>query len=535
MIRPFFAIAMLAPARQLTFRRVAVGHALFLSLTAWLTAANGTPHGVTNFGYVLLALAMVEGATLAGWRLTQLPKSQALEFLLVSPVQPKRVFAAEALVGLSRFALVWLGGLPVFLALILSGAIAPVDLWPLAALPFVWGAAVALALSAWVYETISVRRIGELCGLFGVLVYLSVGVLAGERLVQWLDNLPRPVAKVLFESVLFFHEMNPFGVMRYWFAAGAVEWIAEERLFGLLAAGLALTLLVGLRGASRLKGHFHDRHYKPIDSSRKSQLEAIGDRPLSWWAVRRVMEYSGRINLWLAGGFSAIYAAYLVAGDDWPAWMGRLVFQLFDNWGGPPTVATAMAIMAAVPAVFQYGLWDATVQDRCKRLELLLLTDLSGRDYWLASRAAAWRRGRGYLAIACMLWLAMGLSGYSTWPGVVASAVGGLSLWAFCFAVGFRSFATGNQTSGLASIITLGFPLMLYGLLRAGYGGWAGLLPTGLCHLPAMAAWNWTWPLGLAGTLGLTYWLTRTGLRNCDRDLRAWYDANQGMKASGTA
>ena len=107
MLRPFFAIAMLAPARQLTFRRVAVGHALFLALTAWLTAANGTSHGVTTFGYVLLALAMVEGATLVGWRLTQLPKSQALEFLLVSPVQPKRVFAAEALVGLSRFALVW--------------------------------------------------------------------------------------------------------------------------------------------------------------------------------------------------------------------------------------------------------------------------------------------------------------------------------------------------------------------------------------------------------------------------------------------
>ena len=533
MLRPFFAIAMLAPARQLTFRRVAVGHALFLALFAWLTAADGTPNGLTTFGYVLLALAMVEGATLVGWRLTQLPKSQALEFLLVSPLQPKRVFAAEALVGVSRFALVWLGGLPVYLALILSGAIAPVDLWPLAALPFAWGLAIALLLSAWVYETIPVRRIGELCGLFCVLLYLTLGVLVGERLVQWLEDFPGSVGRFLYDAILFLHEMNPFGVMRYWFTPGGVEWIAKERLNGLLAAGLLLTLLAGVRGASRLKGHFHDRYYKPIDSGRKSQLDAIGDRPLSWWAVRRVMEYSGRINLWLAGGFSAMYSAYLVAGDDWPAWMGQIVFKLFDNWGGPPTVATAMAIMAAVPAVFQYGLWDATVQDRCKRLELLLLSDLNGRDYWHASRAAAWRRGRGYLMIAGMLWLAMGISGYSSWPGVLASAVGGLSLWAFCFAVGFRSFATGNQTSGLASVITLGFPLLLYGLLRVGYGSWAGLVPTGLCHLPAMNAWNWTWPLGLAGTLALTYWLTRTGLRNCDRDLRAWYDANQGMKTAG--
>ena len=533
MLRPFFAIAMLAPARQLTFRRVAVGHALFLALTAWLTAAAGTPHGLTTFAYVSLALAMVEGAALLGWRLTQLPKSQALEFLLVSPLRPRGVFAAEALVGLGRFALVWLGGLPVYLALLLDGAIDPVDLLPLAVLPFAWGAAVALLLSAWVYETIVIRRIGELFGLFGVLLYLSVGVLMGERLIEWLRSHPSTGTKLVYDAVLFFHEMNPFGVVRYWFDPNADESTAVERIAELIGAGVALALAAGCRGSMRLHGHFHDRHYKPIDSGRASQLDAIGDRPLSWWAVRRVMEYSGRINLWLAGGFSVMYSAYIVAADDWPPWMGRIVFRLFDNWGGPPTVATAMAVMAAVPAVFQYGLWDATVQDRCKRLELLLLSDLNGRDYWLASRAAAWRRGRGYLLIAGMLWLAMGLSGYSTWAGALASAIGGLSLWAFCFAVGFRAFATGNQTSGLASVITLGFPLLLYGLLRFGLGAWAGLLPTGLCHLPAMGAWNWTWPLGLALTLGIAYRLTRSGLRNCDRDLRAWYDANQGTRVSG--
>ena len=533
MLRPFFTIAMLAPARQLTFRRVAVGHAAFLALTAWLTAATHTPHGLTTFAYVLLALAMVEAAALVGWRLAQLPKSQALEFLLVSPLQPKRVFWAEALVGLSRFALVWLGGLPVYLALILDGAITAIDLWPLAVLPFVWGTAIALLLSAWVYETRLIRRIGEFVGLFCVLLYLTLGVLVGERLIQWLEDLPGPSGKFLYDAVLFFHEMNPFGVVRYWFDPNAVEWIAVQRIEWLVASGSTLAVLAGVRAGSRLKGHFHDRHYKQIDSSRQSQLDAIGDRPLSWWAVRRVMEYSGIINLWLAGGFSTMYAAYLVAGDDWPPWMGKIVFKLFDNWGGPPTVATAMAIMAAVPAVFQYGLWDATVQDRCKRLELLLLTDLNGRDYWLASRAAAWRRGRGYLAIAGMLWLAMGISGYSTWAGAIASAVGGLSLWGFCFAVGFRSFSSGSQTSGLASVITLGFPLLLYGLLRVGFGSWAGLLPTGLCHLPATSAWSWTWPVGLAGTLGITYWLTRTGLRDCERDLRAWYDANQGTRVAG--
>ena len=49
-----------------------------------------------------------------GWRLTQIPKSQALEFLLVSPLRPRRLFLAEALVGLTRLALVTLSGLPLF-------------------------------------------------------------------------------------------------------------------------------------------------------------------------------------------------------------------------------------------------------------------------------------------------------------------------------------------------------------------------------------------------------------------------------------
>ena len=59
MLRPFFAAAMVAPARQLTFRRVAVAHVLFLFAVAWLTAASGTSHGLATFGYVLLSLANI--------------------------------------------------------------------------------------------------------------------------------------------------------------------------------------------------------------------------------------------------------------------------------------------------------------------------------------------------------------------------------------------------------------------------------------------------------------------------------------------
>lgn len=531
MLRPFFAAAMVAPARQLTFRRVAVAHVVFLFAVAWLTAATGTSHGLATFGYVLLSLAMVEAAALVGWRLTQLPKSQALEFLLVSPVQPVRLFLAESLVGLSRFALAWLGGLPVFLGLMLSGAVEAHDLFPLMAMPFVWGAAVALLLTAFVYEPVWVRRIGELLGLIGVLAYLTVGVLAGENLVVWLRQLPPWLGQFLFDGVMFTHTMNPFGVVRYWFGPDCVGWVAWERAGWLTIAGGLLLLLTLLRAAFRLKGHYHDRHYTPISSARASQAERIGDKPLSWWAVRRVMEFGGRINLWLAGGFSTLFAVYVVAGDDWPAWMGRLVFQIFEQWGGPAGVASAMVVMAAVPAVFQYGLWDNTVPDRCKRLELLLLTDLQGVDYWHASLASAWRRGRGYLVIAGMLWVAMGVGGRASWECVVAAAVGGVAFWAFGFAVGFRAFASGNQTSGLSSVVILGLPLLVWGLLKANQPDLAGLIPTGLSYLPVSGHLGWGWAVGLVGTLSVTAWLTAQGLAKCDPDLRRWYDANQGRRA----
>jgi hypothetical protein len=120
---------------------------------------------------------------------------------------------------------------------------------------------------------------------------------------------------------------------------------------------------------------------------------------------------------------------------------------------------------------------------------------------------------------------------------VVAAAVGGVVLWGFAFAFGFRAFATGNQTSGLASLLTLGLPMALVGLLstKSPWAGWvAPLLPPGLAYLPLRPdlAPGWAWRLGLLIVSGATIWLTRTGLTRCDVDLRAWYDKNQGAKSA---
>jgi hypothetical protein len=540
MLAPFFTVAMVAPNRQATFRRAVVAHVLLLTLAAWLLTDPTRANGMVTFAYLCLGAAMVEAAALVGWRLTQMPKSQALEFMLVSPVQPKRVFLAEALVGLARFAFVWLSGLPVFVGLLIAGRVGREDAIPLLVLPFAWGLAVSMGLTAWVYESIRIRRVGEILGLVGVLAYLTIGVLAAENLVVWLRRLPVGVAQLLYDGVIFLHTMNPFGVVRYWFTPSeCIDWIATERATWLIAGGIAASVVFAWRASCRMTGHFQARHYQVKgarhDRDTGEQRFAMRlfpisfqQKPLSWWAVKRVMEYSGRINLWLAGGFSVLYAAYIVAGDDWPQWMGRLVFQIFEQWGGAPTVATAMAVMAMVPAIFQFGLWDASTQDRCKRLELLLLTELEGRDYFHASLAASWRRGRGYLCIAIMLWIALAVGGRISIPAALAATAGGFVLWAFGFAVGFRAFSTGHQTSGLSSLIVLGMPLLLLGLMRAGAVDLAAMLPVGLCHVPASAGLHAGWFAGMFITSLGTGWLIHSGLKFADRDLRKWYDANQG-------
>ena len=261
-------------------------------------------------------------------------------------------------------------------------------------------------------------------------------------------------------------------------------------------------------------------------------MERIGDRPLSWWAVRRVMEYSGRVNLWLAGGFALLYAAYIVAGDDWPAWMGRLVFQLFEGWGGAPAIATGAGRHGARSRrCSSTGCGTRPCQDRCRRLELLLLTELTGADYWHASLSAAWRRGRGYLVGAGVLWLALGLSGRNGWAEVLAAAAGGAVLWAFSFAVGFRAFAAGNQSNGVASLVTLGLPLLLFGLLQAKLDAAASFVPTGLCYLPLRD--------GVDGGVGGRVRDDRTGDGRAGPPRAvpvrggpaAWYDRNQGKKS----
>jgi hypothetical protein len=357
---PLFALAMKSPGRQLAFRRVVVLH---LAITSILAAAMFlTRFSAAWLGQAMLILAIVEGAALVGWRLVQLPKSQALEFLLVSPLQPWRVFLIEALAGAGRLMMVTLAGLPVLLFLTFTGKITLDDMPALISAPLLCGLLSGFGLTAWAYETISIRRWGERLAIVGLVIYLVVGVLAAERIGVWLQRLPPEFSRGLLTVILAMTQYNPFSAIGSYLSLGDTAQ-AEHRLHVVhVYAALAIAACV-VRATWRFKGHFHDRHYRPIAGRKQADATGIGDRPLSWWAVRRVMEYSGRLNIWIAGAFGALYALFIIAGDHWPTWLGRLVFEIFESCGGIPVFSTALVVMAAVPAAFQYGLWDSSTAD----------------------------------------------------------------------------------------------------------------------------------------------------------------------------
>ncbi|MFO0844456.1 MAG: hypothetical protein U0797_19015 [Gemmataceae bacterium] len=528
MFTPFFALAAVSPTRQASFRRAVVLHLLLLgaiTLTLTYQGRHGSP---LLMAHVLLSAGIVEGALLVGWRLTQIPKSQALEFLLVSPLQPSRVFLGESLVGLTLLTFVTLSGAPVLALLAALGHLDPLDLAPLLSIPLLWGAVTGLGLTVWAYESRRFRKAGEVVLMGGVLLYLVVGVLAGENLRHWVDRLPEAYQLAVLRSVRDFHEHNPFGTMHAWFT-GDLDAIGR-RLLWFDALSLLLVFLLLGRASRRLQGHFHERHYDPVRDVSGEVRPPVGDRPLSWWAVKRVSEYSGRVNLWLAGGFGLLYASYMVAEAHWPAGMGRRVFQMCDLAGGPAAVCAALVVLAAVPAAFQYGLWDQSAQDRCRRLELLLLTDLRPRDYWDAALAAAWARGRGYFAVALGLWLAAFAGGRIGPAALAASVAAGAMVWALYFALGFRAFARGAQANGLALLLTLGLPLASWALGRAGLPLVAGWLPPGMVYRAAAGPLAPAWLVGPVAVAALTLLVARTALAGCDAQLRRWYDVHHGSK-----
>jgi hypothetical protein len=299
-----------------------------------------------------------------------------------------------------------------------------------------------------------------------------------------------------------------------------------------LSLGVALVLVLLTRCALRLHGHFHDEHYRPILNNNRARRAPIGEEPLTWWAVKRVTRYAGRINVWLAGGFGILYAAYTIAGPAWPSWLGHAVFEIFDRLGGLPMLASALMLLATVPAAFQYGLWDSNAQDRCRRLELLLLTDLDSTSYWQAATAAAWRRSRGYFVLAVLLWLAAAFAGRITWMEAVAGMAAGVILWGFYFALGFRAFVRGRQANHLGIALTLLLPLITALLAHSDWRMLAVILPPGSVYFGSTESPSLWWAMGPLCAAVFALLLTRRSLMHGEAELRRWYDQNHGVSTT---
>ena len=329
---------------------------------------------------------------------------------------------------------------------------------------------------------------------------------------------PPAVADWCYRAVMI-HHGNPFGVMRNCprRARPAAAWpmFVEVNLLAAISrrsSGCAARRLKGHSTSSTIDPQAGPR--QPIGVDRRSTAHLVGraagdgDRPRGC-GRRRVL-------------FS--YAAFIIAGTTGAGWADSYFdFRtLGARWSSRPQCAFSPPHGVSIRRGIR--------RSRIVASDSAVVALRFDRPRLLASLAAAWRRGYDYLIFAGLLWVALAVSGRVSWLSAAAAALGGLSLWAFSFAVGFRAFCTGRQAGGLATALTIGLPLLLYAAIRANLEQLAALIPTAACYLPLKTGVTASWAAGFALSLAITLRLTARGLARCERDLRTWYDANQGRR-----
>jgi hypothetical protein len=453
-----------------------------------------------------------------------------MELLLVTALSPRRAMFGEQMVGVTLFFFVALSAAPILAAMVALDWLNPAEAILLPLHGFLWGAVVGLGLAWWAYEPLALRRWGERLSIVGLLLYLIVGGLAGEHTFRMLASLPFGSGRLISGSFLFFHHNNPLA-LAYSVGIGNRSDLLEKFI---LADAFAVVAIVGfvIRSAYRLKPHYVERHYQPTQAVAKERRPPVGERPLSWWAVRRVHEFSGRINLYLAAGATVLYSAYLMLGNHWPSWLGSGIFDVFESMGGVPGLATGLVLLAAVPAAYQFGLWESSAPERQKRLELFLLTDLSGLDYARASWSAAWSRGRGYFYSALLLLLAGLIAGRYSVPQFALAITAGVGLVFFYFAAGFRLLAKSQGGTSTGIVLTMLVPLLVWGLARSDWPVLAALLPPGQIFFATTNASVPAFSIALLiiAIFGLSALLLWRACRDFDRDVREWFSSSIGNR-----
>jgi hypothetical protein len=338
--------------------------------------------------------------------------------------------------------------------------------------------------------------------------------------------LPWDLGSVVRNLVLGSHYWNPFTIVHR--LARHRDGVGVELLLALAVAG-AFAVLAAARMAWRLKDHYMERNYF-VRHDPKAARAGIGAWPVTWWAVRRVNEYPGRANLYFAGGAAVLYAAFLVVGEaNWPSAFGRNLFAMYELLGGIPGLATGLAILAAVPAAYQYGLWDSSIPARCKRLENFLPTRLDVRDYLHAAARSSWNRGRGYLLASALLLIAGCWSRRLGATEMLLAGAASVALLGLHFAVGFRYFSRSRTGATLGFALTAGLPALAWGLGSQGLGSVALLTPPGAVFYATQAGIPWLDRLlPVALYAGLAALLLQDAWRRFDAELREWYDRCHG-------
>ncbi|HSH66612.1 MAG TPA: hypothetical protein VLB84_12675, partial [Bacteroidia bacterium] len=76
--------------------------------------------------------------------------------------------------------------------------------------------------------------------------------------------------------------------------------LTTQAFWWLELPALAALLALVVRAALRFQAHYQERHYSPAVATPDKKRKPVGDRPLSWWAVKRVFRCNGKYNSNLA-------------------------------------------------------------------------------------------------------------------------------------------------------------------------------------------------------------------------------------------
>lgn len=484
---------------------------------------------------------LIVGACLTGWRIAQFPKSRACEFYLVTPVSSATFVLAEIFAGTLRTAYVLMAAFPGTMALLGLGLFSWYDVSAVMILPVMAGCLTEIGLATVAYEPPRVRKLLERLFLGSIVAYLVLFGLLGHYAAPWFfDAWSRRFdvsgdSLASFQFLLFY--FNPFRLLD---SVGNADRTSAG-LPRILAVSTVLSTVCGLclwRMACRLRHHSREENYAQRSGKQKF-TRLIGNKPLSWWTARRVSQFKGNINLYLAWATVGLFIAWMVFRDQWPYWLAQRQLYLLEVYGGAPLLAALALQMAVVPTAFLNGLWDSNAQVRCRRLELLLTTPLSGWDYLQGSMVAGWTRGRGYVLAALSLWIAMAVTGRISWAACAACLLLAGNFLVLYFAAAFRNFARLSDDGSVSTrglLWSVGPPALTLLLFQADWTLAGVATPLGAVYFASLAPLEqaqavgtmtgWPWAIIVAENLLFllaAVWSLREGVRRFDTEIREWF------------